>query len=486
MTPKSDETSVSHELKPQIGAYAATAIVIGAVIGSGIFISSPGMARNSESGLVLLAIWAIAGFFTFVGALTQCELCSQFPQTGGTYLYLKEVYGSFMGFLYGWANFMIAGSGATAALAFIFAGYFGELVPLPTAPEAWQAIALPIPGLGRLFPFVNMGEKGLGILLLIGLTALNVRGVRFSASLQSISTTTKVLALSAIIVCGLCWPGGSFEHITASRSTPLTMSTLQSLALAITALSGAFWAYDGWANVTFITGEIKNPARNMPLALLGGTFLITMLYLLANIAYLRVFSIEDLGAVPGDLAASALMNKVLGAPGAKAVAILILLSTFDTMNSTVLTTPRVYYSMAKNGLFPAAAGRLHPKYATPSTALWMQCAWSIVLLLTGSFELVTSMYVWVNWLFYFLIACAVFICRKRGLPRTFSTWGYPYLPALFACFSLFYLSTTLWEDIVAYQNGTSATIKSLMGVLLVLTGVPLYGWFSRTRRRVYS
>jgi APA family basic amino acid/polyamine antiporter len=467
---------------PTLGAYSATAIVVGAVIGSGIFVSSPGMARNSLDGVTLLGIWALAGFFTLIGALTQCELCSQFPKTGGLYLYIKEVFGECAGFFYGWANLVIVGSGASAALAFIFSSYLAELIPLPSFSKELEACALHIPWLGSLYPFANAGQKGVGALLILLLTWVNVRGIQFGAGLQSISTTLKVLALIAIIGFGLSWSGGDWAHVTAPRVTPLHTSMWQSIGLCVTALGGAFWAYDGWGNLTFIAGEIKRPAKTIPIALIGGTLILTSVYLLVNVAYLRVLSLEGLSVVPGDRAASGLMNAVVGPIGVQAVAFLILLCTFDAINSGILTNPRVSFTMARDRLMPSWMGRLHPQYKTPAVALWMQGLWALLLLFSGSFDLVASMYVWVSWFFYFLMAVAVFICRKRKYPRTFTLIGYPYLPLLFACFTVFYLGATLLEDIRAYQAGTAATINSLMGVFLVLSGWPLYWWLKRQQR----
>ena len=440
------------------------------------------MARNSLDGATLLGIWAIAGFFTLIGALTQCELCSQFPRTGGLYLYIREVFGDCAGFFYGWSNLIIVGSGTSAALSFIFSSYLGEFFSLPGFSPELAAYAIHIPWLGNLYPFANGGEKAVGAVLIVFLTWVNARGIRFGAGLQSVSTTLKVLALIAIIGFGLTWSGGDWGNLTAPRVNPLHTSNWQALGLCVTALGGAFWAYDGWGNLTFIAGEVKRPAKTIPLALLTGTLIITTVYLLVNVAYLRVLSLEGLGSVAGDRAASALMHAVVGPVGAQAVALLILLSTFDTINTGIITNPRASFAMALDGLMPPAVGRLHPTYKTPTLALWMQGLWALVLLFTGSFDLVVSMYVWVSWFFYFLMGLAVFICRKRKYPRTFTIIGYPYLPLIFTAFTLFYLVATLVEDIWAYQAGTAPVINSLMGVLLVLSGFPLYWWLARQKK----
>ncbi len=470
------------DLKPAIGLYSTTAIVIGAVIGSGIFVSPAGMARSSSSGLALLGVWIVAGALTFIGALTQCELCSSMPRTGGLYIYLKEAFGESVGFFYGWANFMIAGSGAIAAISFIFAGYFSEFFPLWRAPPELQRWAITIPYLGRLFPLADLGEKMVAGAIVIGLTWINTRGVRLGAGLQSISTTCKVLALLGIVGAAFFATGGSSHHIWASRAGTTTLTTWQFLGLAVTALGGAFWSYDGWGNVTYVAGEVKRPERTVPLALFLGTAIVILIYLAVNWAYLYVFPVEELGKVSGDRVASALMNQAFGPWGVWAVALIVLVSTFDTTNSSILTNPRVYFAMAKENLFPAMAGGVHPKYGTPHVALWFQCAWTLVLLFTSSFELITSMYVWVNWLFYLLMALAVFICRRRGYARAFTIKGYPYVPAAFALFTCAYLVMTLLEDIHQFQIGESPMIKSLMGLTLVLLGSPVYLFMIYRRR----
>ena len=249
-------------------------------------------------------------------------------------------------------------------------------------------------------------------------------------------------------------------------------------------MSGAFWSYDGWGNVAYVAGEVERPGRTVPQALILGTGIVIVIYLLVNAAFLYSFGVEGLGQVPGDRVASALMGRVFGPTGISIVVAIILLSTFDGTNAGVLTNARVYHTMAREGLLPSAVGWSDETHSSPYVALWLQCAWTIVLLVTGSFDLITSMYVWVNWLFYLLMASAVFVCRRRGMPRSFTIWGYPYVPGAFFVFTCIYLLMTLVQDVQNFQAGTTPTINSLMGLLLVLAGFPLYWLMKRYRRSV--
>ncbi|MEK7690057.1 MAG: amino acid permease, partial [Bdellovibrionota bacterium] len=459
---------MKNSLKRSLGLYPTTAIVIGSVIGSGIFVSSAGMARQLGSAPWLLSVWLVAGVMTLFGAFTQCELTGQMPRTGGLFEYFREIYGDGFGFLYGWANFMIAGSGAIAAIAFIFASYAGEFFSLPRLSEAWEKWPLVIPYAGTLYPFADMGTKALGATLILTLTAINARGVSLGAGLQSISTTAKVLALF-IVVAG-AFVLGSGSGTTAnffSASTLAPASSIQdwkSIALAVTlALSGAFWSYDGWGAVAYIAGEVKEPTRTIPRAILLGTAIFMSLYLLVNLAYLYILPIDQLGAVASDRVASAVVSSFAGPLGASLIAGLIVLSTFDTVNGTILTNGLVYYAMAQRGLFWKRAGAVHPDHGAPSWALWCQGLWAATLLLSGSFDLVTSMYVFVNWALYAMMGISVFVLRRRnpGAARPFRIPGYPWVPAIYVLFAVTYVVFTWFANRQA----------SIIGVLLVLTGL---------------
>jgi APA family basic amino acid/polyamine antiporter len=475
------------QLKRALGLYATTAIVIGSVVGSGIFASPSQMARDLPHAGMLLLVWLVTGILTLFGAFTQCELTGQMPKTGGLYEYFREIYGETIGFLYGWANFTIAGSGAIAAIAFIFASYFQDFVTLPHLSPALEKYALHLPLLGDIFPLADLGTKAVAACVVILLTTLNVRGVKVGATLQSFSTTAKILAILIIVV--IAFAAGS--HIGSTANWSHASAVGRSLggwgligAISL-AMSGAFWSYDGWGNVAYIAGEVKEPSKTIPKAIVLGTLSFITLYMLVNLAYFYILPVEAVGAAPNDRVASTMMTQVLGGGAGAFIAALIMLSTFDTTNSTILTNARVYFAMAAKGLFYPPAQRVHPKYQTPHVSLILQGGWSLVLLLTGSFGLIADMYVFVNWLLYVLMAIGVFVLRKRHpqKERPFKVPGYPWVPAIFVLFASGYVIITLITDVQAYRAGTQPIIKSLTGLALVFAGLPFY-FFWRNKKEI--
>ncbi|HEY3874575.1 MAG TPA: amino acid permease, partial [Candidatus Kapabacteria bacterium] len=430
-------------LKRALGLYAATSLVIGSVVGSGIFSSPSQMARDLPSSPLLLGVWVLTGILTLFGAFTQCELVGQMPKTGGLYEYFREVYGEGLGFLYGWANFMIAGSGAIAAISFFFAQYFENFMPLPHFTRALTAMGVTettpwnIPLLGAIFPYQFLGRKLLGSCLVVLLTALNVRGVKLGGNLQSISTTLKMLAILAIVLVAFI-AGSHLGHAgNWAASGPsftkngMTLWTL--IGMIALAMSGAFWSYDGWGNIAYVAGEVREPQQTIPQAIIRGTIIFIVLYLVVNLAYFYILGVSGVANAPDDRVASQMIFAVAGSGGAGIIAAIMMLSAFDTTNSTVLTNARVYYAMARNGLFVRKSAKVHEKFQTPHIALILQGAWSIMLLMTGSFDLITSMYVFVNWVLYDLMAIAIFVLRKRkpDAERPFSVPGYPWVPIIF-------------------------------------------------------
>jgi APA family basic amino acid/polyamine antiporter len=475
------------QLKRALTLYPTTAIVIGSVIGSGIFVTPVSMAQGLGSAPLLLIVWVVAGIITLMGALTQCELVGQMPRTGGLYEYFKEIYGEKIGFLYGWANFMIAGSGAIAAIAIIFAKYFGEFVTLPHLSESLEKIPWHLPLLGDIFPYANMGGKAVAACVIILLTAINIRGVKTGAYLQSISTTAKVVAL--LVVVGVAFLAGSHIGSTANwsgiSSIGESLSGWTLIGAMGAAITGAFWSYDGWGNVAYIGGEVKEPSKTLPRAIILGTLTFISLYIIINLAYLYILPIGKLATVPDDRLASEMVSAVIGGIGGALVAGLIMLSTFDTTNSSILTNARVYFAMARDKVFSPSAGVVHPKYQTPHISLIMQGTWALILLFSGSFGLILDMYVFVNWMLYVLMALGVFILRKRdpNRERPFKVPGYPIVPAIFVLFATCYVVVTLVKDINGYNEGTQPIISSVTGLALVLAGLPFY-YFWKNKQKV--
>ncbi len=474
-------------LKRALTLYPTTAIVIGSVVGSGIFVVPVSMAQGLGSAPLLLLVWVVTGIITLMGALTQCELVGQMPRTGGLYEYFREIYGEKLGFLYGWANFMIAGSGAIAAIAIIFAKYFGEFVTVPHLSEAWEKIPWHLPLLGDIFPFANMGGKCIAAIIIIFLTIINIRGVKVGAYLQSISTTAKVIAL--LIVTGVAFFAGSHIGSIANWSgvtdAGASLSGWSLIGAIGTAITGAFWAYDGWGNVAYIGGEVKEPEKTLPRAIILGTIIFILLYIVINLAYLYILPIGKLATVPDDRLASEMVTAVIGGIGGALVAGLIMLSTFDTTNSTILTNARVYFAMARDKVFTPRAAVVHPKFQTPHIALALQGLWALILLFSGSFGLILDMYVFVNWLLYAMMALGVFILRRREPDRVrpFKVPGYPIVPAIFVLFATCYVIVTLVKDIDGYVNGNQAIISSATGLALVLAGLPFY-YFWKNKPKV--
>ena len=461
-------------LNRSLTLFPATAIVIGSVVGSGIFVSSAQMARDLKSAGLLLAVWVFTGIMTLFGAFTQCELLGQMPSTGGLYRYLRDIYGEGIGFLYGWANFIIAGSGAIAALAFLCASYLSEFIALPHLSRALEKWAVSIPFVGSIFPLADIGVKAIGSLLIIFLTTLNARGIKLGALVQSVSTSAKIMAIIGIIASAfLLHPAHSANSFLSLRSAPVGFALVGAI---VASMSSAFWAYDGWGNVSYIAGEVMKPEKTLPRAIVIGTLAFIGLYLFVNLAYLYVLPIDAIGSAQGDRVAATLMTATLGSKGAVLVAVLIILSTFDTTNSSILTNARVYYAMAQDRIFAPGAAKVHANYQTPHLALIYQGLWAVILLVSGSFDLITSMYVFVNWLLYLLQGIGVFVLRVRHpkASRPFKTPGYPLIPVIFIVFSASFVCLTLVNDISEFNAGHVPIIKSVMGAILVMTGLPFY------------
>jgi APA family basic amino acid/polyamine antiporter len=380
---------------------------------------------------------------------------------------------------------MIAGSGAIAAISIVFAIYLGEFVDLPRLSPDLEAVPIHLPMLGDIFPLANMGGKLVAVCIISLLTYVNIRGVRVGATLQKISTSTKVLAILCVV--GIAFIAGSSIGSTANWSSVttggagLTGTTLLT-AIAFTVTS-AFWAYDGWGNVTNLGGEVKNPQRTIPRAVILGTLTFISVYLLMNLAYFYILPVDVVANAPGDRVASLMVSTVIGGAGGVLVAALIMLSTFDTTNSSILSNARVYYAMANHGVFTPKAAAVHPKYHTPHVALLLQGIWAVTLVLTGSFGLLLDMYIFVNWLLYVFMALGVFILRKRNpnAERPFRTPGYPLVPLVFILFATTYVVVTLVTDIQAYNAGERPILQSVTGLVLVLAGLPFYYFWKYKR-----
>ncbi len=449
---------------------AATILVVSSVIGSGVYKKVAPMSAELLSPSLVLWAWALAGVISLCGALSNAEIAGMMADSGGEYVYFRRIYGRFMAFLWGWSTFAVIKTAAVASIAYVFSQSFNAIIPLPHLPESIEQIQFIV-----FKPFENAGVKGLTILLILTLTFLNSRGLKGAAAFSTWITRMVIVGLLAIVVSGLLFGSGSFANFQtpASNYVPRDWTDFELIKAMFAALLAAFWAYEGWNTVGFIGGEIKNPNRNLPLALFSGMMIIIGAYVVVNFTYLYVLPIDQLVGVhqaKNQIAAVEVVRHFAGGMGATLISIIIIITTLGCTNATILMPPRVYYAMAKDGLFFPRAAEIHPTYHTPNPALWMQGAWACLLVLSGSFDQLTDMLIFAAFFFYGATAFGVFILRRRepNAERPYKVWGYPVVPALFVLFCAALIIITCINH----------PREAGLGVVLMLTGVPLYFYWN--------
>lgn len=481
MNSKSENKSLS----AQLGLFTTLSIVIGAMIGSGIFKKPAFMAAHLNSPELMLAVWVIAGVLTLFGALTNAEIAGMITATGGQYVFFQKMYGNLPAFLYGWAVFSVMQTGSIASITYVFAEYSGHFFVLPRLPAGIeQSFSLYIPYLGTFLPLENIGVKLLTIFTICFLSGINYFGVKFGGKVSAYFTTLKLAVILALVVFSFTYSGGSFENLSSAPSFQFDFTT--AFAGIIAAMSAAFWAFDGWNNITFIAGEVKNPQKNIPAALFIGSVIVIAVYLIVNTAFLYVMPVGEMSGSP--LVAADVAMKSMGGIGAGFVSAAVMISTFGSSNGSIMASARVYFAMAERKMFFPSAAKVHPKYKTPANALLLQAIWASVLVLSGTFDILTDMLIFVSWIFYAFGALGVFVLRKKmpDTPRPYKVWGYPYVPIIFIIFAFTFVFFTMYNDIVSYTNGESRIINSLFGLLLVFAGVPLYMYFKRKEKNAES
>lgn len=446
-------------------------LVIGSMIGSGIFIVSADISRTLGSAGWLIVVWALTGVLTLAAALSYGELSGMYPKAGGQYVYLREAYGPMWGFLYGWAFFAVIQTGTIAAVGVAFAKFLGYL-----APQLGEGNVLM-----QIGSFSVKASQLVGIGIIVLLTAINSRGVEGGKWIGAIFTSAKILAMAALIFAGfiLVKDGGAIWNMNWSDAWNATSimkmddgTILRSslaggpLVLAICgAMVGSIFSSDAWNNVTFIAGEIKRPERNIGLSLFIGTLVVTLLYVCMNLMYLHVLSIREIAFAENDRVALTASTKLFGAIGTTIIALLVMVSTFGCNNGLILSGARVYSTMARDGLFIPAAGKLNKK-GVPGIALWMQCIWASVLCLSGQYGALLDYIVFVVLIFYILTIGGIFVLRRKrpDLPRPYKAFGYPVVPIL-------YMALASFICIVLLKVKTDTTWP---GLLIVLLGIPVY------------
>lgn len=445
---------------------AATILVVSSVIGSGVYKKVAPMSDQLQSPSLVLWAWVLAGFISLCGALSNAEIAGMMAGSGGEYLYFRRIYGRFMAFLWGWSTFAVIKTAAVSSIAYVFAQSVNAMVPLPHLPADIENMQFLV-----FKPFENAGVKGLTIALILLLTGLNTRGLKGAAALSTWITRLVIVGLASIVICGLMFGGGSMANFNTPAQTYVERNVFDFgfIKAMFAALLAAFWAYEGWNTVGFLGGEIKNPHRNLPLALFFGMLIIIGAYVLVNFTYLFVLPIDQLiGVYKGqnDIAAVAVVRHFAGDTGAFLISLTIALTTLGCTNATILMPPRVYQAMATDGLFFRRAAEIDPVTHTPNPALWMQGLWACLLVLSGSFDQLTDMLIFAAFFFYGATALGVFIMRRRepNAERPYKVWGYPVIPALFVVFCAALIVITCINH----------PREAGLGLVFMATGVPLY------------
>ncbi|HPU96778.1 MAG TPA: amino acid permease [Candidatus Hydrogenedentes bacterium] len=452
-------------LARRLGLFTAVMVVMGNMIGSGVFKKAAPMAAELHSAGLLLLCWLIAGLVSLSGALSNAESAGMIASPGGQYAFFKRMYGRFFSFMFCWSSFTILQSASIASIAYVFGESFNALAPLPRLSPALENIQI----LGLFRPLENSGVKLFTVATLLLITWANYRGVTYGGLIANVSTVMKLLGIAVIVAMGLFaarqvspeW----FPDPAQTQTAPSGRFGL--FGAMFTAMLGAFWAYDGWNNVISLGGEVRNPKRNIPIALALGVGGVTLIYLTVNYVYLVMVPINELAAMASSenqIVAVEALRAHFGPTAAGLVAVLILISTFGATNCQLLPPSRMYYTMAREGLFFRIAGRCHPVYRTPSNALVMQGLWSSFLVLTGTFDQLTDMVIFASFIFYGASAFGVFVLR-RTMRDTHRPYRVPLvIPALFSLFCIALVFITIFER----------PREAFLGSLLILSGLPFY------------
>jgi basic amino acid/polyamine antiporter, APA family len=473
-------------LLPSLGLFTTVMMVVGGVIGSGIFRKPGVMAAQVGSPELLLGVWLLAGVITLFGALTNAEIAGMIPETGGQYVYFERMYGPFAAFLYGWAVFAVIQTGSIAAVAYVFAEYAEQFVKMPEVGPGLAAWSIQLPFIGNVTPLKEGGTKGLAAALIIVLTIVNYVGVKFGGLVQNIFTIAKVAAMVLLMLAAFLLPtGGSVANLTAD-SVVIQPHGFLLLAAIAAALQGAFWAYDGWNKITYVAGEVKEPQKNVPRALIVGMLIVTAIYLLMNLAYAYVLPVDAMAK--SKLVAADVAERCFSG-GGRWIAAAVMISTLGASNAIILASARVYFSMAQRNLFPRFIGNAHPRFHTPGASLVVQGVWSVLLLFSGTFDTLTDTLIFVSWITYAAGAYGVFVLRRKepNTPRPYKVPGYPVIPWLFIGFAILYLCFTIYNDVELYRQasaaGKPAMINCAFGSVLVLIGAPIYLYYHSRRTR---
>lgn len=479
-----------HVLARVLGPVSAFCVVVGSVIGSGIFLVPAGVAHDVPFlGGIILA-WILGGLLSAAGALTVAELAAMMPRAGGPYVYLREAYGPLVAFLFGWVEFLLARTGAIATLAAAFARYFTQVVPPPSGigVEIWQA--------------------GVAVSAIAVVVAVNVLGTRRGGDLQIVGTGLKLGGIVCLIALPFLLGEGSATHLSPFWPERADGSVFSGMMLAMV---GILWAYDGWINITPLAEEVRDPEKNIPRSLIWGMGVLIGLYLAATLAYHYVLPLDEVAGANEarggfeKAVAAVYCDRLLGRWGVVGISLLVMASAFISLNGNTLTGPRAYFAMARDGVFPASLGKIHNRFGTPSNAIVIQGIWATLLVLLGTalivvpplseesglpsvirsawqalhrrplYDLLFTYVIFGENVFYLVAIASVFVLRARrpDLPRPYRTWGYPWTPALYVIAASVLLGNMLWDP--------ATRVPSIAGLGIIASGIPAYLYFRRPR-----
>lgn len=425
------------------------------------------MAAELDSALLVLLCWLAGGLITLFGALSVAELAAMMPESGGEFVYHKKIYNRFFAFTYGWASYSVIKTGTIASLAYVFAQSLTQVVSLPDIFPSLSGVNL----FGVFYPFQSFTIKLIAIALILTLTIFNTMGIRTGVRLSATLLALVLFGISFIVISGLSSPAADLSAIVPPvQQAPFNLSAF------LTAMLSAFFAYEGWNGVAYVGGEVKNPKQNIPKSIAIGVFAVIAIYLIVNATYLALLSISDLKEIylsQNKIAAVETMRKIIGDGGATLISILIVVSTLGCIHASIVSNSRIYYAMAREGLFFRNVARIN-SHKAPATALWMQGAWSMVLVMSGTFDQLTDMLIFAAFIFYGATALGVIILRKR-LPdahRPYRVWGYPFIPGIFFLFSV----------ALVFNSVFTRPREVAIGLTLISIGVPFYFHFKRVNK----
>jgi APA family basic amino acid/polyamine antiporter len=455
-----------------LGLIAAISVNVGNIIGTGVFLKARVMTCNVGTPGKALIVWVLAGFLALAGALTYAELLAMMPRAAGEYGIIRDAYGRPLGFIYGWTQFLIARTASAAALAVGFAIFLNDLLHGALSHDYFS---FTVPG-GHVVSFGRLQLVALSAIIIT--TLINCAAVRVSGGVASVLTGLKMVLLLGVGFGAFFYTGGDWGHLGlqntggACEGVAITTGGLAGFAAA---MIGALWAYDGWNNITFLAGEVKNPGRNLPLALIGGGLVVMGLYLFVNVSYFHVLTPTEIASVPASSSVAAeVIRRLLGSAAVTLMAAAMMTSSFGALHASVLATARIPYALAKDGLVVKSLAQVSPRTHVPIRSLVVQGIWACVLAMSGSYDTLTDYAIFALTLFYALVAGSVFLFRKRqpDAERPYRTWGYPVVPILFLIVSVGLI----------FQTIRNTPKQSAIGLGLILLGLPVY-WLVQSRQK---